>query len=97
MLTFIRSVYDRFPAGCAFSPPPNEEGDQLSMPVTGLIRTQPPFPLSSHARTRKGYHNLSVVDLGQIDVLVEEGYYSSRTDFFADGCPAPNWKNSTKP
>ncbi len=25
--------------------------------------------------------NLSVVDLGQIDVLVEEGYYSSRTDF----------------
>lgn len=25
--------------------------------------------------------NLSVVDLGQIDMLVEEGYYSSRTDF----------------
>jgi Arc/MetJ-type ribon-helix-helix transcriptional regulator len=25
--------------------------------------------------------NLSVVDLGQIDLLVEEGFYSNRTDF----------------
>ncbi|MFD3164077.1 CopG family transcriptional regulator [Herpetosiphon sp. NSE202] len=26
--------------------------------------------------------NLSVVDLGQIDLLVDQGFYSSRTDFF---------------
>lgn len=25
--------------------------------------------------------NMSVVDLGQVDLLVEEGFYSSRTDF----------------
>lgn len=31
--------------------------------------------------TEKITINLSVVDLGQIDLLVEEGFYSSRTDF----------------
>lgn len=31
--------------------------------------------------TEKVTINMSVVDLGQIDLLVEEGYYSSRTDF----------------
>jgi Arc/MetJ-type ribon-helix-helix transcriptional regulator len=31
--------------------------------------------------TEKVTINMSVVDLGQIDLLVEEGYFSSRTDF----------------
>jgi Arc/MetJ-type ribon-helix-helix transcriptional regulator len=31
--------------------------------------------------TEKVSFNLSVVDLGQVDLLVEQGFYSSRTDF----------------
>ena len=31
--------------------------------------------------TEKVTINMSVVDLGQIDLLVDEGFYSSRTDF----------------
>lgn len=33
------------------------------------------------AETEKITINISVVDLGQIDLLVEEGFYSNRTDF----------------
>lgn len=33
------------------------------------------------AETEKITVNMSVVDLGQIDLLVEEGFYSNRTDF----------------
>ncbi len=33
------------------------------------------------ADTEKITINMSVVDLGQIDLLVDEGFYSSRTDF----------------
>ncbi len=33
------------------------------------------------AETEKITINMSVVDLGQIDLLVEEGFYSNRTDF----------------
>jgi Arc/MetJ-type ribon-helix-helix transcriptional regulator len=33
------------------------------------------------ADTEKVTINMSVVDLGQIDLLVDEGFYSSRTDF----------------
>jgi Arc/MetJ-type ribon-helix-helix transcriptional regulator len=33
------------------------------------------------AETEKITINMSVVDLGQVDLLVEEGFYSSRTDF----------------
>jgi Predicted transcriptional regulators containing the CopG/Arc/MetJ DNA-binding domain and a metal-binding domain len=33
------------------------------------------------ADTEKVTINMSVVDLGQVDLLVEEGFYSSRTDF----------------
>ncbi len=33
------------------------------------------------ADTEKVSFNISVVDLGQIDLLVEQGFYSSRTDF----------------
>ena len=33
------------------------------------------------ADTEKITFNISVVDLGQIDLLVDEGFYSSRTDF----------------
>jgi len=31
--------------------------------------------------TEKVSFNLSVVDVGQIDLLIEQGFYSSRTDF----------------
>jgi Arc/MetJ-type ribon-helix-helix transcriptional regulator len=31
--------------------------------------------------TEKVSFNLSVVDLGKVDLLVEQGFYSSRTDF----------------
>jgi Arc/MetJ-type ribon-helix-helix transcriptional regulator len=33
------------------------------------------------ADTEKITINMSVVDLGQVDLLVKEGFYSSRTDF----------------
>ncbi len=33
------------------------------------------------AETEKITINLSVVDLGQVDLLVEQGFYSNRTDF----------------
>jgi len=33
------------------------------------------------ADTEKITINMSVVDLGQVDLLVQEGFYSSRTDF----------------
>lgn len=33
------------------------------------------------ADTEKVSFNMSVVDLGQVDLLVEQGFYSSRTDF----------------
>jgi Arc/MetJ-type ribon-helix-helix transcriptional regulator len=33
------------------------------------------------AETEKITINLSVVDLGQVDLLVEQGFYSTRTDF----------------
>jgi Arc/MetJ-type ribon-helix-helix transcriptional regulator len=31
--------------------------------------------------TEKVSFNMSVVDLGQVDLLIEQGFYSSRTDF----------------
>lgn len=33
------------------------------------------------ADTEKVSFNLSVVDLGKVDLLIEQGFYSSRTDF----------------
>lgn len=33
------------------------------------------------ADTEKISFNMSVVDLGQVDLLIEQGFYSSRTDF----------------
>ena len=33
------------------------------------------------ADTEKITINMSVVDLGKVDLLVEEGFYSNRTDF----------------
>src|SRR4051812_38073524 len=37
-------------------------------------------PVSISAGTEKLTINLGVVDLGQIDLLVQEGFYSNRTD-----------------
>ncbi|MBI1790912.1 MAG: CopG family transcriptional regulator [Acidobacteria bacterium] len=34
------------------------------------------------ADTEKVSFNMSVVDLGQVDLLVRQGFYSGRTDFF---------------
>ena len=37
------------------------------------------------AETEKITVNLSIVDLGKIDLLVDEGFYSNRTDFIRTG------------
>jgi Arc/MetJ-type ribon-helix-helix transcriptional regulator len=39
------------------------------------------FPMADLERTEKITINLSPMDLGQIDLLVQEGFYSNRTDF----------------
>jgi Arc/MetJ-type ribon-helix-helix transcriptional regulator len=41
-----------------------------------LVETKPKFP-----DTDKVTINLGLVDLGQMDLLVEEGFYTNRTDF----------------
>ncbi|MGZ5094192.1 MAG: CopG family transcriptional regulator [Burkholderiales bacterium] len=44
---------------------------------------KPPVPsseASSRGETEKLTINLGVVDLGQVDLLVQEGFYSNRTD-----------------
>ena len=40
-----------------------------------------PGPLRDRAETEKITINLGYVDLGHIDLLVKEGFYSNRTDF----------------
>ena len=39
------------------------------------------YPLREKAESEKVTINLGYVDLGRIDLLVEEGFYSNRTDF----------------
>jgi Arc/MetJ-type ribon-helix-helix transcriptional regulator len=46
------------------------------MDVTGMYRTE-----GGMSETEKITINLGLVDLGQIDLLVQEGFYSNRTDF----------------
>lgn len=41
----------------------------------------PKVPAARSADTEKVTINLGVVDLGRIDLLVREGFYSNRTDF----------------
>jgi Arc/MetJ-type ribon-helix-helix transcriptional regulator len=36
--------------------------------------------------TEKVSFNMTTVDLGKVDLLVEQGYYSSRTDFLKSAC-----------
>jgi Arc/MetJ-type ribon-helix-helix transcriptional regulator len=45
--------------------------------------------------TEKVSFNLSVVDLGQVDLLVEHGFYSSRTDFLVAAVRAQLQSHST--
>ena len=42
------------------------------------------------AETEKITLNLGPIDLGQIDLLVQEGFYSNRTDFILRGNPQPS-------
>ncbi|MEP7208684.1 MAG: CopG family transcriptional regulator [Casimicrobiaceae bacterium] len=44
------------------------------------IRTLSPQPHPPVGETEKLTINLGVVDLGQVDLLVQEGFYSNRTD-----------------
>ena len=37
--------------------------------------------MAEHEKTEKITLNLGLVDLGQIDLLVDEGFYANRTDF----------------
>jgi len=50
------------------------EGTRKEM-VTSLVQSQ------KHADSEKLSINLGHVDLGHIDLLVQEGFYSNRTDF----------------
>ena len=40
----------------------------------------PPRPLAKFAESEKITINLGLIELGQIDLLVQEGFYSNRTD-----------------
>lgn len=40
-----------------------------------------PMPLRDRSETEKITINLGYVDLGHVDLLVQEGFYSNRTDF----------------
>jgi Arc/MetJ-type ribon-helix-helix transcriptional regulator len=51
---------------------------EMKAPKSGLALTVAPRPKGGE--TEKITINLSPVDLGQIDLLVEEGFYSNRTD-----------------
>src|SRR3954464_12281390 len=46
-----------------------------------MVRTVEAEPRRKDAESEKITINLGFVDLGQIDLLVEEGFYSNRTDF----------------
>jgi Arc/MetJ-type ribon-helix-helix transcriptional regulator len=45
------------------------------------LQTAPPPPRAKLPEAEKITINLGYVDLGQIDLLVAEGFYSNRTDF----------------
>ena len=47
---------------------------ELTLPVR-------PIPLRDRSETEKITINLGYVDLGHVDLLVQEGFYSNRTDF----------------
>jgi Arc/MetJ-type ribon-helix-helix transcriptional regulator len=46
-----------------------------------MVTTALPEPRRRESETEKITINLGFVDLGHIDLLVEEGFYSNRTDF----------------
>ena len=48
--------------------------------TTRAARLPPPVAAPRMAETEKLTLNLGVVDLGRIDLLVQEGFYSNRTD-----------------
>src|SRR5205809_7232913 len=45
------------------------------------MATVTPEPRARIGETEKITINLGIVDLGQIDLLVQEGFYANRTDF----------------
>jgi len=46
-----------------------------------MVATKEDGPLAEVDKTEKITVNLGLVDLGQIDLLVDEGFYANRTDF----------------
>src|ERR1700761_5799434 len=55
----------------------------VQMPKLSLIDTSRP----KGGETEKITINLGPIDLGQIDLLVEEGFYSNRTDLIRTAIP----------
>src|SRR4051794_2868860 len=49
--------------------------------VTGWFSAERRCPVAELDKTEKITINLGLVDLGQIDLLVDEGFYANRTDF----------------
>ena len=49
------------------------------------LMTDAPQPRGKAGDTEKVTINLGYVDLGRIDLLVQEGFYSNRTDFIRTG------------
>src|SRR6478736_3777516 len=54
------------------------DGRQMAKKNTNALRAN---AVSVASGTEKLTINLGVIDLGQIDLLVQEGFYSNRTDF----------------
>ena len=51
------------------------DGEKMVKSANALVETRPRI-----GETEKLTINLGVIDLGQIDLLVQEGFYSNRTD-----------------
>ena len=56
--------------------PEGEAGDALYLVIDGKVRELRPGGDSEKVTINLGY-----VDLGHIDLMVREGFYSNRTDF----------------
>ena len=53
--------------------------------------------LERHSDSEKITLNLGFVDLGQIDLLVREGFYSNRSDFIRSAIRTPAARSQTQP
>jgi hypothetical protein len=80
---FLGRIQAALPLYGAFSHPYNIHVDGLWMEITMADNIQVLRPKGSGKAgdSEKVTVNLGYVDLGHIDLLVEEGFYSNRTDF----------------